>query len=147
MPYPCRALRDRVGNLTFAPPLPELSESRTGNQHPCIAIPIEQGPTRAPLKPAFGLSGDVQIPFLTLSSRPEQIIAKAMIRGVEGPGVFLGQWTGRDRVRTDTAKTRTSGTKTFSISSTAPSRPGIPMQTGFVYSRSGALIPRIDAAT
>ena len=38
------------------------------------------------LKPGFGLSGDVQI-SPTLSSRPEQIIAKAMICGVEGPCV------------------------------------------------------------
>jgi hypothetical protein len=42
---------------------------------------------RRPLKPAFGPSGNVQTPS-TLSSRPEQIIAKAMIRGVEGPDVF-----------------------------------------------------------
>jgi len=48
--------------------------------------------TGGPLKPAFGLSGDVQM-SPTLSSRPEQIIAKAMICGVEGPCVFLGRGT------------------------------------------------------
>src|SRR5438552_2481839 len=35
------------------------------------------------LKPGFGLSGDIQSPSI-LSSRPKQIIAKAMICGVEG---------------------------------------------------------------
>ena len=35
-----------------------------------------------PLKPGFGSSGDVQI-FSTLSSRPEQITARAAICGVE----------------------------------------------------------------
>jgi hypothetical protein len=44
------------------------------------------------LKPGFGLSGDVQI-FSILSSRPEQIIANAMICGVEGPAVVRS--TGR----------------------------------------------------
>jgi hypothetical protein len=43
-----------------------------------------------PLKPAFGLSGDVPI-SPTLSSRPEQIIAKAMVCGVEGPCVSSGE--------------------------------------------------------
>jgi hypothetical protein len=43
-----------------------------------------------PFKPAFGLSGHVQIPS-TPSSRPEQIIAKAMIRGVERPCVSWGR--------------------------------------------------------
>jgi len=37
-----------------------------------------------PLKPALGLSGDLSP---TLSSRPEPIIAKAMVCGVEGPAV------------------------------------------------------------
>jgi hypothetical protein len=38
------------------------------------------------LNTGFGLSGDAQI-SPTLSSRPEQIIAKAMICRVEGPCV------------------------------------------------------------
>jgi len=48
---------------------------------------------RGPFKPGFGLSGHIQI-LSTLSSRPEQIIAKAMICGVEGPAVFVheGAW-------------------------------------------------------
>jgi len=42
--------------------------------------------TGGPLKPGFGLSGYLQISAI-LSSRPEQIAAKAVICGVEGPGV------------------------------------------------------------
>jgi hypothetical protein len=42
--------------------------------------------TGGPLKPGFGLSGDVQISSI-LSSRPEQITARAVICGVEGPCV------------------------------------------------------------
>ena len=38
------------------------------------------------LNTGFGLSGDVQI-LSILSSRPEQITARAVICGVEGPGV------------------------------------------------------------
>ena len=38
----------------------------------------------SPLKPGFGTSGDVQISSI-LSSRPEQITAKAVTCGVEGP--------------------------------------------------------------
>ena len=43
---------------------------------------------RGPLKPNFGLSGDVHI-ARPLSSRPEEIIANAMMYGVEGPCVCL----------------------------------------------------------
>jgi hypothetical protein len=43
-----------------------------------------------PFKPAFGLSGAVHI-SPTLSSRPEQIIANAMICVVEGPAVACEQ--------------------------------------------------------
>jgi hypothetical protein len=43
---------------------------------------------RGPFKPGFGLSGHIQI-LSTLSSRPEEIIANAMICGVEGPAVSL----------------------------------------------------------
>lgn len=39
---------------------------------------------RWPLKAAFRLRGEVQIPSI-LSSRAEEIIAKVMICGVEGP--------------------------------------------------------------
>ena len=51
----------------------------------------EGGPLKregGPLKPGFGLSGDVQI-SPTLSSRPEQITARAVIREVEGPCVVM----------------------------------------------------------
>src|SRR5579864_7751980 len=41
---------------------------------------------RSPHKPGFGLCGDVRI-SPTQSSRPEKIIAKTMIDGVEGPWV------------------------------------------------------------
>ena len=51
---------------------------------------VVSGWTGGPLKPGFGLSGDVQIPPI-LSSRREQIIAKAMICGVEGPAVLLAR--------------------------------------------------------
>jgi hypothetical protein len=46
-----------------------------------------------PLKPDFGLSGDVQISSI-LSSRPEEIIAKAMICGVEDPAVVMSPAVG-----------------------------------------------------
>jgi hypothetical protein len=46
--------------------------------------PQAEASSGGPLKPGFGLSGDVQI----LSSRPETDHRKAMICGVEGPRVF-----------------------------------------------------------
>jgi len=66
---------------------------------------------RGPLKPGFGLSGDVQI-FSILSSRPKQIIARAVIFGVEGPAVVTStgaegrvkiesEWAGRKRERAE----------------------------------------------
>jgi hypothetical protein len=57
-------------------------EERAGG--PSFRASCERVGFRAwPLDPAFGFSGDVQIPSTLSSSRPEQIIAKAMIRGVE----------------------------------------------------------------
>jgi len=47
----------------------------------------EPEPGGGPLKPGFGLSGDVQISSI-LSSRPEQITARAVTCEVEGPCVY-----------------------------------------------------------
>src|SRR5208282_5294719 len=66
--------------------------------------------TGGPLKPGVGLSGDVQI-SPTLSSRPEQITASAVICGVEGSGVVMsagceGSWRSSRNRRRETTKER-----------------------------------------
>jgi hypothetical protein len=74
--------------------------------------------TGGPLKPGFGLSGGVQISSI-LSSRQEQITARAVICGVEGPTIMTSPDVKAVKIKYET-KTRASA-RTLSTSELPPS--------------------------